>query len=55
MLHSLIVFLGIAWLVAKVKRAFERPTVRRRLGQISGVVLVGLGLGLGIRLAADSL
>jgi hypothetical protein len=29
---------------------FERPAVRRRLEQISGVVLVGLG----IRLAAES-
>src|SRR5918999_583995 len=41
---------GIVWLVAKIKRAFERPVVRRRLEQISGVVLVALG----IRLAAET-
>jgi threonine/homoserine/homoserine lactone efflux protein len=43
-------YFGIVCLITKVKRVFERPTVRRRLEQISGVLLVGLG----IRLAAES-
>lgn len=43
-------YVGIVWLVARVKPVFERPTVRRRLEQVSGIVLVGLG----IRLAAES-
>jgi threonine/homoserine/homoserine lactone efflux protein len=41
---------AVVWLVARIKRVFERPAVRRRLEQISGVVLVALG----IRIAAES-
>ncbi|MEV5830692.1 LysE family translocator [Spirillospora sp. NPDC052242] len=40
----------IVWLVAAARRLLNRPAVRRRLDQVSGVVLVGLG----IRLAADT-
>ncbi|WP_026401725.1 LysE family translocator [Actinomadura rifamycini] len=40
----------IVWLVAAARRTLDRPAVRRRLDQLSGVVLVGLG----IRLAADT-
>lgn len=43
-------YLGIVWLVGAARRFFGRPGVRRRLEQVSGVVLVGLG----IRLAADT-
>jgi threonine/homoserine/homoserine lactone efflux protein len=43
-------YLGIVWMVAKAKRVIERPRVRRRLQQLSGVLLVGLG----IRLAAET-
>ncbi|HEY7484978.1 MAG TPA: LysE family translocator [Streptosporangiaceae bacterium] len=49
-LIDMVWYVGIVWLVARVKRVFERPAVRRRLEQISGIVLVGLG----IRLAAES-
>lgn len=43
-------YLGIVWTVTKAKRVIENPRVRRRLEQLSGVVLVGLG----IRLAAET-
>lgn len=40
----------LIWTVAKAKAFLGRPVVRRRLEQISGVVLIGLGL----RLVLDS-
>lgn len=43
-------YLGIVWLVGRVREVIERPSVRRRLEQVSGVVLVGLG----IRLATET-
>jgi threonine/homoserine/homoserine lactone efflux protein len=49
-LIDLIWYVGIVCLVGAAKRIFERPSVRRRLEQASGIVLVGLG----IRLAAES-
>ncbi|MEU5882936.1 LysE family translocator [Spirillospora sp. NPDC047279] len=49
-LIDLVWYSGIVWLVAAARRWFERPRVRRRLEQVSGVVLVGLG----IRLAAET-
>ncbi|HEU5160369.1 MAG TPA: LysE family translocator [Streptosporangiaceae bacterium] len=43
-------YLGVVWMITKAKRVIERPDVRRRLEQVSGVILVGLG----IRLAAEA-
>jgi threonine/homoserine/homoserine lactone efflux protein len=43
-------YLSLIWLAGGAGRVFRRPSVRRRLEQVSGVVLVGLGL----RLAAES-
>ncbi|WP_131740227.1 LysE family translocator [Actinomadura roseirufa] len=43
-------YTAVVWLVAAARRALERPVVRRRLDQVSGLVLVGLG----VRLAADA-
>jgi threonine/homoserine/homoserine lactone efflux protein len=43
-------YLGVVWLVGAARAVLERPGVRRRLEQVSGVVLVGLG----VRLAAES-
>lgn len=43
-------YLGIVWMVTKAKRVIDSPRVRRRLEQLSGVLLVGLG----IRLAAET-
>ncbi|MFI7130833.1 LysE family translocator [Nonomuraea sp. NPDC050153] len=40
----------LIWAVAKAKAWLGRPAVRRRLEQISGVVLIGLG----VRLVVDS-
>ncbi|MFD0690269.1 LysE family translocator [Actinomadura fibrosa] len=40
----------VVWLVGTARRTLERPSVRRRLDQVSGVVLVGLG----VRLAAET-
>ncbi|MFC4049714.1 LysE family translocator [Actinomadura syzygii] len=40
----------VVWLVGAAKRVLGRPVVRRRLDQVSGVVLVGLG----VRLAAET-
>ncbi|MGW4960866.1 LysE family translocator [Nonomuraea sp. NPDC004186] len=40
----------LIWTVAKAKAVLGRPAVRRRLEQISGVVLIGLG----VRLAVES-
>jgi threonine/homoserine/homoserine lactone efflux protein len=40
----------LVWTVARAKDVLARPAVRRRLEQISGVVLIGLG----VRLVADS-
>jgi threonine/homoserine/homoserine lactone efflux protein len=41
-------YLGVIWLVGRVKGVLERPAVRRRLEQVSGVVLVGLGVRLAV-------
>ncbi|WP_433338629.1 LysE family translocator [Spirillospora sp. CA-294931] len=49
-LVDLVWYAGVVWLVGLARRVFERPGVRRRLEQVSGVVLVGLG----VRLAAES-
>jgi threonine/homoserine/homoserine lactone efflux protein len=43
-------YAGVVWLVGAARRLVERPVVRRRLDQVSGVVLVGLG----VRLAAET-
>jgi threonine/homoserine/homoserine lactone efflux protein len=43
-------YLTLIWLAGRAGRALGRPSVRRRLEQVSGIVLVGLGL----RLAAES-
>ncbi|XVQ07539.1 LysE family translocator [Spirillospora sp. CA-255316] len=40
----------VVWAVDAARRVFDRPGVRRRLEQVSGVVLVGLG----VRLAAET-
>lgn len=40
----------VAWLVTRTKLALHRPRVRRRLEQMSGAALVGLG----VRMAAES-
>jgi threonine/homoserine/homoserine lactone efflux protein len=49
-LIDMVWYLALIWLAGRAGRAFGRPSVRRRLEQVSGVVLVGLGL----RLAAES-
>ncbi|MBO2454743.1 LysE family translocator [Actinomadura barringtoniae] len=49
-LIDLVWYTGVVWLVSAARRLMNRPTVRRRLDQVSGVVLVGLGL----RLAAEA-
>jgi threonine/homoserine/homoserine lactone efflux protein len=49
-LVDMVWYLSLIWLAGRAGRALDRPRVRRRLEQLSGVVLVGLGL----RLAADS-
>jgi len=49
-LIDLVWYTGVVWLVSAARRLMSRPTVRRRLDQVSGVVLVGLGL----RLAAEA-
>lgn len=41
---------GVIWLAARVRRVLGRPSVRRRMEQVSGLVLVGLG----VRIAAES-
>lgn len=37
-------YVGVIWLVGRAGAVFGRPSVRRRLEQVSGVVLVALGL-----------
>ncbi|MFF5259682.1 LysE family translocator [Actinomadura viridis] len=49
-LIDLVWYTVVVWSVDAARRVFERPGVRRRLEQLSGVVLVGLG----VRLAAES-
>jgi threonine/homoserine/homoserine lactone efflux protein len=49
-LIDMIWYLSLIWLAGRAGRAFARPSVRRRAEQLSGVVLVGLGL----RLATES-
>jgi threonine/homoserine/homoserine lactone efflux protein len=49
-LVDLVWYTGVVWLVSAARRVMDRPAVRRRLEQVSGVVLVGLG----IRLAAEA-
>ena len=43
-------YLAFVWFVGRLRLVFDRPAVRRRMEQISGVVLIGLG----VRLAADA-
>jgi threonine/homoserine/homoserine lactone efflux protein len=47
---DLVWYLPLVWLAGRVRGVFQRPAVRRRLEQVSGAVLVALG----IRLAAES-
>ncbi|WP_242910697.1 LysE family translocator [Actinomadura terrae] len=47
---DLVWYTGVVWLVASARRVVGRPAVRRRLEQVSGAVLVALGL----RLAAET-
>ncbi|MEO3824392.1 LysE family translocator [Actinomadura sp. B10D3] len=47
---DLVWYTAVVWTVAAARRALGRPAVRRRLDQLSGVVLVGLG----VRLAAEA-
>ncbi|MET7329635.1 LysE family translocator [Nonomuraea sp. NPDC005650] len=49
-LVDLVWYALLIWAVAKAKAWLDRPAVRRRLEQISGVVLIGLG----VRLVVDS-
>lgn len=49
-LVDMVWYLSLIWLAGRAGRALGRPAVRRRLEQLSGMVLVGLGL----RLAAES-
>lgn len=49
-LIDLVWYLPIVWLAGRARAVLQRPAVRRRLEQVSGAVLVGLGL----RLALDS-
>jgi threonine/homoserine/homoserine lactone efflux protein len=49
-LIDMVWYLTLIWLAGRAGRAFGRPSVRRRLERLSGIVLVGLGL----RLAAES-
>ncbi|GLZ03387.1 threonine transporter RhtB [Actinomadura sp. NBRC 104412] len=49
-LIDLVWYLVVVWVVDAARRTFARPGVRRRLEQVSGVVLVGLG----VRLAAET-
>jgi len=49
-LIDMVWYLSLIWLAGRAGRVFARPSVRRRLEQVSGIVLVGLGL----RLAAES-
>ncbi|GAA4622020.1 LysE family translocator [Actinoallomurus vinaceus] len=43
-------YLGVIWLAGRAGRVLRSPRVRRRMEQVSGVVLVGLG----VRLVTDS-
>ena len=43
-------YLPMVWLAGRARAVLQRPAVRRRLEQVSGAVLMGLGL----RLAVDS-
>ncbi|MCO5972325.1 LysE family translocator [Actinoallomurus soli] len=43
-------YLGVIWLAGRAGRLLRGPRVRRRMEQVSGVVLVGLG----VRLITDS-
>jgi threonine/homoserine/homoserine lactone efflux protein len=49
-LLDMVWYLSLIWVAGRAGRALRRPAVRRRLEQVSGVVLVGVGL----RLAAES-
>ncbi|GAB2843171.1 hypothetical protein GCM10027074_07130 [Streptomyces deserti] len=47
---DLIWYLPMVWLAGRVGGALQRQSVRRRMEQVSGAVLVGLG----VRLATES-
>ncbi|GIH71930.1 LysE family translocator [Sphaerimonospora thailandensis] len=37
-------YLAVIWFVGRVGAVFSRPAVRRRIEQVSGMVLIGLGV-----------
>jgi threonine/homoserine/homoserine lactone efflux protein len=41
-------FTGVIWFIGRAKELFTRSSFRRRLTQLSGVVLIGLGLRLAL-------
>lgn len=43
-------YLAFIWMVGRIGAVFSRPAVRRRLEQVSGTVLIGLG----VRMAVDA-
>ena len=43
-------YLALVWLIGLVRAVFDRPAVRRRMEQISGGMLIGLG----VRLATEA-
>lgn len=45
-LVDLLWYVGVIWMVARAKAVLSRPKVRRWLEQVSGVVLIGLGVRL---------
>ncbi|WP_285706556.1 hypothetical protein [Microtetraspora sp. NBRC 16547] len=45
---------GLIRVAGRTRPAFDRPAVRRRLERFSGVILIGLGLDLGLRVAMDA-
>ncbi|MGW0908659.1 LysE family translocator [Streptomyces sp. NPDC002853] len=47
---DLVWYLPVVWLAGRVRGVLQRPSVRRRMEQVSGALLIGLG----VRLATES-
>ncbi|MFE5199646.1 LysE family translocator, partial [Streptomyces sp. NPDC056601] len=45
---DLVWYLPLVWLAGRVRSALQRPSIRRRMEQVSGAVLICLGLRLAV-------
>jgi threonine/homoserine/homoserine lactone efflux protein len=48
-LVSILWYTGVAWFVNQARRLFARDDVRRRMEQVSGLLLIGFGVRMAVQ------